>query len=140
MYSTDGEKLIAPRRCSPRPGRQASSGSPSRARFTFPDEPRNRYRRTSSTNWPSSAPGSTRSRNVTRGSALERTASASSVSPDWSVTPTARPPRTSIDATAASVRISAPSSRAAEAIARLTPPVPPRGMPQARKAPSISPM
>ena len=77
---------------------------------------------------------------MTRGSALERTASASIVSPDSSVTPTARPPRTSIAATGASVRISAPWARAAAAMARLTPPVPPRGMPQARKAPSISPM
>ena len=42
MYSTDGEKLIAPRRCSPRPGRQVRSGSPSSARFTLPDDPRNR--------------------------------------------------------------------------------------------------
>ncbi len=43
-------------------------------------------------------------------------------------------------ATGASVRISAPSARAAEPMAFETPPVPPFGMPQARKAPSISPM
>ena len=77
---------------------------------------------------------------MTRGSALESTAPASISSPEASVTPVARPPRTSMRATSASVRISAPCARAAEAIARLTPPVPPRGMPQARKAPSISPM
>ena len=42
--------------------------------------------------------------------------------------------------TRASVRISAPSARAALPIAFETPPVPPFGMPQARNAPSISPM
>ena len=40
MYSTLGEKLIAPRSHSPLPGLHASSGSPSSARFTFPLEPR----------------------------------------------------------------------------------------------------
>ena len=46
-----------------------------------------------------------------------------------------------IRATGASVRISAPERRAPRcAIASLTPPVPPLGMPQARNAPSISPM
>ena len=45
-----------------------------------------------------------------------------------------------IRATGASVRISAPSARAADAIAFEIPPVPPFGMPQARNAPSISPM
>jgi len=43
-------------------------------------------------------------------------------------------------ATGASRRISAPSARAALPIALLTPPVPPLGMPQARNAPSISPI
>jgi len=43
-------------------------------------------------------------------------------------------------ATGASVRISAPKLRAASAIDWLMPPVPSLGMPQARKAPSISPM
>ncbi|MGH2723700.1 MAG: ArsA family ATPase [Actinomycetota bacterium] len=32
---------MAPRRCSPLPGKQVNSGRPSRARFTFPDDPRN---------------------------------------------------------------------------------------------------
>ena len=50
------------------------------------------------------------------------------------------PARTSTRATGASVRISAPSARAALPIASLIPPVPPFGMPQARNAPSISPM
>ena len=45
-----------------------------------------------------------------------------------------------IRATGASSRISAPWARAALPIALETPPVPPRGMPQARNAPSISPM
>ena len=39
MWSTDGENLIAPRRCSPGPGRQVKSGRPSSARFTLPEEP-----------------------------------------------------------------------------------------------------
>ena len=42
--------------------------------------------------------------------------------------------------TGASVLISAPNDRAAFAIASLTAPVPPRGMPHARRTPSISPM
>src|SRR5882672_3508799 len=41
MYSTDGEIEIAPRRCCPGPGREVKSGRASRARFTFPEEPRN---------------------------------------------------------------------------------------------------
>src|SRR6185437_5589305 len=41
MYSTVGEIEIAPRRCAPAPARHLKSGSASRARFTFPDEPRN---------------------------------------------------------------------------------------------------
>ena len=49
-------------------------------------------------------------------------------------------PDVEMRATGASVRISAPKLRAALAIASLMPPVPPRGMPQARNAPSISPM
>ena len=78
--------------------------------------------------------------NVRRESTDERTTSASISSPDSSATPVARPPRTTIRATGASVRISAPSARAALPIAFEIPPVPPFGMPQARKAPSISPM
>ena len=61
-------------------------------------------------------------------------------SPDSRATPTARPPLTITRATGASVRISAPSARAALPIALLMPPVPPFGIPQARNAPSISPM
>ncbi len=68
------------------------------------------------------------------------TAEAPISSPDSRTTPVARPSRTVMCATGASVRISAPNERAADAMASLTPPVPPRGMPQARNAPSISPM
>ena len=75
-----------------------------------------------------------------RTSRLESTVPASISSPDSRTTPVALPPLTSIRATGASVRISAPSDRAADAMASDTPPVPPRGMPHARNAPSISPM
>ncbi len=74
------------------------------------------------------------------GSTAETTAAAAISSPLSSTTPVARPLRSAISATGASVRISAPSSRAAAAIASLTAPVPPRARPQERKAPSISPM
>ena len=50
------------------------------------------------------------------------------------------PGLTITDSTAASVRISAPKLRAAEAIASLTAPVPPRAKPHARKTATISPM
>ena len=52
----------------------------------------------------------------------------------------ARPLCTLMWATGASVRISAPDERAAPAIAALTDPLPPLANPQARNAPSISPM
>ncbi len=52
----------------------------------------------------------------------------------------ARSPLVRTRATSASVRISAPSERAAEAMASDTAPVPPRGIPQAPAAPSTSPM
>src|SRR5262252_6080276 len=48
MYSTLGEIDKAPRKCAPSPGKHLKSGSPSSARFTFPEEPRNLYRLTSS--------------------------------------------------------------------------------------------
>ena len=78
--------------------------------------------------------------NVRRTSTEDRIEVASSSSPDSRTTPVARPPPTWILATGASVRISAPFARAALAIAFEMPPVPPFGMPQARNAPSISPM
>ena len=77
---------------------------------------------------------------MTLASVEARTTRASISSPDSSTTPVARPSRTRMRATGASVRISAPNAAAALAMASLTPPVPPRGMPQARNAPSISPM
>ena len=45
--------------------------------------------------------------------------------PSSSVTPVARPSRTSMRATSASVRISAPASRTADAIACVIEPIPP---------------
>src|SRR5580704_12032341 len=41
IYSTLGEIEIAPRRCAPGPGMALKFGSPSSARFTLPDDPRN---------------------------------------------------------------------------------------------------
>ena len=140
MSSIDGLKLIAPRRCSPSPGRQVKSGSRSTARLTLPDEPRNLNRRTSSSNDGSSVPDSSSPRNVRLESSDDRIESAWISSPDSRATPTARPPLTMMLATGALSRISAPSACAALPIALLTLPVPPLGMPQARKAPSISPM
>ena len=81
-----------------------------------------------------------RPRKVSRESTELRTAWAMISSPDSRATPTARPSRTMMRATGASIRISAPSARAELPMAFETPPVPPRGIPQARKAPSISPM
>jgi hypothetical protein len=78
--------------------------------------------------------------NVRRLSTDERTTPASISSPDSRTTPLARPPPTRIVATDASVRISAPFARAALPMAFEMPPVPPFGIPQARNAPSISPM
>ena len=65
--------------------------------------------------------------------------SASISSPPASVTPHTLPSRVRIWATSASVRISAPNDRAAAAIAVVTPPMPPRGKPQAPDWPSASP-
>src|SRR5215467_15045118 len=48
MYSTLGEMDNAPRRCAPSPGMHLNSGSASSARFTFPEDPLNLYRFTSS--------------------------------------------------------------------------------------------
>ena len=73
----------------------------------------------------SRSPASTRSRNVRPGSALETTAAARSSVPFSSPTATARPSATRIRDTGASVRISAPASRAASAIARINVPGPP---------------
>ena len=108
--------------------------------FTLPDEPRNLNRRISASNSGSSVPGSTSLRNVRLASSELRTASARISSPSSRTTPIARPSFVRIRSTGASSRISAPSARAALPIALLTPPVPPFGMPQARNAPSISPM
>ena len=68
------------------------------------------------------------------------TTSASISSPESSTTPVAFEPVVLIRATGASVRISTPSDSAASAIAYAIAPVPPLGTPQARNAPSISPM
>ena len=87
----DGLKLIAPRRCSPSPGRQVKSGSRSTARLTLPELPRNLNRRISCSNSGSRLPGSRRSRKVTLASAEDRTTEASISSPLSSATPVARP-------------------------------------------------
>ena len=72
------------------------------------------------------------------GSAFESTVAASITSPDSSSTPVAAPPSASTRATGASVRISAPASRAASAIIRVTSPMPPGTKPQRRMPPPAS--
>ncbi len=64
------------------------------------------------------------------GSALDSTTRADRCSPLASSTPFARPRETVTRATSASVRISAPCSRAASAIAAVTRPIPPATKPQ----------
>ena len=59
--------------------------------------------------------------------------------PSASVTPTAAPLRTSIEATSAPVRISAPALSAERAIAWLIAPMPPITWPQAPSIPLHSP-
>ena len=78
-------------------------------------------------------------RNVRCGSAFETTVSASISSPPASTTPTARSPSTLTDSTSASVRIVAPASRAASAMASVTLPIPPSTKPHWRIPPSGSP-
>ena len=136
----DGLMETAPRRWGPNPGMQEKSGAASSARFTFAEEPRKRNARTPRISSSGSSFSSTRSRKVRRGSRLEDTTFACSSSPLARATPVTRPFLTSTCATGASVRISAPASRAAEAIASATAPVPPLAKPHARKWPSISPM
>ena len=84
--------------------------------------------------------GSTNCRKLRLGSAADSTIFAWISSPFSSATPAARPPRTITLRTGAPVRISTPSDRADEAMAAETPPVPFLAKPQARNAPSISPM
>ncbi len=60
--STDAANPIAPRRCSPGPGMAVKFGRASIARFTFPDEPRYLYWRTSSSKSAGSVPLSSRPR------------------------------------------------------------------------------
>src|SRR6266568_1743138 len=140
MYSILGEMEIAPRRWAPGPGRHLKLGRASRARLTFPEEPRNLYRRTPSRK---SAGNSLASRNffkVRCGSTLEETTCAEISSPSLRATPQARLFLTRILPTDALVRISTPASRAAPAMAFEMAPVPPRLKPHERNAPSISPM
>ncbi len=140
MYSTLGEIESAPRKCAPSPGKHLNSGSPSSARFTFPDDPRNLYRFTSSKKSLGSSRASRNFSNVKCGSTLDETTFAVSSSPLCNATPHARPSFTIIFVTPDLVRISAPASRAAAAIAFEIAPVPPRLNPHDRNAPSISPM
>ena len=80
-----------------------------------------------------------RSRIVVLGWAPEATIGARISSPSARVTPTTRPSRTSIEATGALVRISAPAASAERAIAWLIAPMPPITWPQPPEIPSISP-
>ena len=126
---------MAPRRCAPGPGQAGEIGQRVERevhlarRSAEPVAPHARRRNSAGssrapTNW----------RNVRRGSTLDSTTSASSSSPVASVTPTARPCLTRMPATGASVRISAPASRAAPAIACEMAPVPPlRKTPRAKR-------
>ena len=72
------------------------------------------------------------------GSALESTTPADSSLPSASSTCVARPFAVTIRSTSASQRISAPASRAASAISRVTSPMPPRTNPQVRTPPPDS--
>ena len=64
---------------------------------------------------------------------------ARSSEPSARVTPMTLPSRTSMDATSASVRITAPAASAERAIAVLIAPIPPKTCPQPPGMPSISP-
>ena len=76
---------------------------------------------------------------VVFGCAPETTTGAKISSPVSSVTPTVRPPDTSIDLTDAPVRIVAPEASALRAIAIEIAPIPPRTWPHSPLTPSISP-
>ena len=131
---------IAPLRWCPSPGKQVKLGSPSKARFTLPEEPRIRKCLIS---WTKSDGRSCSSNNFKKdnfGSRPEITISELYSSPFSKVTPTARPFFTFTFFTGASVMISTPKCSAERAMAILTAPVPPRWNPQARKAPSMSPI
>ena len=123
--------LTAPRRYSVPPGFGVKVGSASRARLTLPELPRNLKRRTWRSNSSGRIPGSRSWRNVRRTSADETTTFAAISSPLSRTTPVARSPDgvSMTRLTPASVRISAPAARAALL-----------WRPQARNAPSISPM
>jgi hypothetical protein len=84
--------------------------------------------------------GSSNCRNEICGCAVVTTTGASMDSPLASVTPVTRPSLVRIWATSASVLTCAPNIRAARVSAPDTPPIPPRGNPQAPAAPSVSPM
>ena len=84
--------------------------------------------------------GSTSLVNVSRGSSPDTTTLAAISSPLSSATPVAWPSRVRTRSTAAPVRIVAPNAWAARAMLSLMAPVPPFWNPQARNAPSISPM
>ena len=102
----------------PSPGRQVKSGRRSTARLTLPDEPRNLKRRTSCLELRVERARleqvEERDRRVGRD---EDDVGLDLLADSRATTPVARPSRTMIRATGASVRISAPSARAARAIA-----------------------
>ena len=138
MSSSDSASTIVPPCTSgSKPGLAVNSGSRSTATFTFTvplrdlpaldalDEVGRAARR-----------GRSCSRNVIFGCVAATTTSARSSSPDSSVTPRTRPLRTSMRATAASVRTVAPFAIAASRSARLTAPMPPSGKPHEPSWPS----
>jgi hypothetical protein len=87
-----------------------------------------------------SSAGSSNRRNEISGWAVVTTMGASMASPLARVTPVTWPSLVRICATSASVLTCAPNIRAARDSAPDTPPMPPRGNPQAPAAPSVSPM
>ena len=116
------------------------SGRPSSARFTLPEEPLIRKFLIDLTKSEGSSFSSTIFKNDNFGSRPEMTISDMYSSPLSSATPVALPFFTITFFTEASVMIVAPKCSADLAMAILTSPVPPLWNPQARKAPSISPI
>jgi hypothetical protein len=132
--------IVPPWTCGSNPGWLVNTGSRSSARLIFTVPLRVCQARISATKSGGSAPGSSSRRNEICGWAVVTTVPAATSSPLARVTPVTRPPLTRILATSAPVRISAPDERAAAASAAVTPPMPPRGKPQAPACPSSPPI
>ena len=112
------------------------SGSSLIATFTFTTPLRVFHRSMSHTKSAGSSWRSIRSRNAIFGWIVVTTTGARSSVPSSSATPTARPPRTRIFFTRASVRISPPNASAAVRIESETPPIPPCWKPHEPRWPS----